>query len=301
MVLCLLVGKAAASGAGTTGANLLKVAMGVRQAGMGGVGTALPGDLAGTLSNPALLSYVSSRSVQLIHWPGMGGLRTEFASYSIPVGWLGTWAGTVLYRTLPPIDNAGLSEEAITVNDGMVMMGLGRPLGRSGWLGGANVKLFNSSLGDIRATSGAVDLGVMRATPGAEPVRYGLAVDNLGLPIKHESVSAALPLTLRGGASWTKQWYPHSLTIATEGCFNWEMDARAAAGVEWLQQGKLALRAGINASRYAGWSWSLGTGWHMRSAAFGPEAEYEIEYAFVPFPLQTVFEPTHAFSLYIKF
>ena len=289
------------SAAGTTGANLLKVTTGGRQLAMGGAGAAMPGNLSSSVSNPALLAYINSRSLEFMHYPGIGGLRTEFLSYSIPLGGIGTWAGTVLFRTLPTIDNNVAGEDPVGINDGMLMMSLGRPLGRTGAIGGLSVKVVNSTLGDVRGTAVAVDLGMMRSTAGTAPVRYGVAVCNIGNPIKHENTGEMLPITLRGGASWTRQWFPHSLTLTSEASFNAESDMRTAAGVEWVQAGKLALRAGINTSRYAGWSWSTGAGWKFRSAAIGPEAEYSIDYAFVPFPLLTMFEPAHVFSLLIRF
>ena len=295
----------AATYASTTGANLLKVATGARQLAMGGAGAAMPGNLSGTIANPSLLAYINSRSLEFMHYPGIGGLRTEFLSYSIPLGGIGTWGGTVLFRTLPTIDNSNqiypTSEDPVGINDGMLMMSLGRPIGRSGTIGGLSLKMVNSTLGDVRGTAFAADFGIMRATAGTSPIRYGVAICNIGNPIKHENTGEMLPITVRGGASWTHQWFPHSLTLSSEASMNIDGDARAAAGVEWVQAGKLALRTGINTSRYAGWAYSAGAGWKFRSAAFGPEAEYSVDYAFVPFPLVTMFEPTHVFSLMIRF
>ena len=98
-------GSANASSVATTGANLLKAQVGARTQAMGGAGTALPGDLSGLLANPSLLVSVGGRALMLTHWPGIADMRTEYASYSIPLGGLGIWAGSVLFRTLPDVDN----------------------------------------------------------------------------------------------------------------------------------------------------------------------------------------------------
>ena len=33
----------------------------------------------------------------------------------------------------------------------------------------------------------------------------------------------------------------------------------------------------------------------------GPEAAYSLDYAYLPFGLQTMYEPTHCFSVFIRF
>lgn len=290
-----------ASSVGTTGANLLKASAGPREQAMGGAGTALPGDLSALLENPALLVPVGGRALMLTHWPGIAEMRTEYASYSIPIGGLGIWAGSVLFRTLPDVDNEVSGELPVPVNDGMLMMTFGRPVGRGKGSAGVNVKLFNSTLGDSRATSLALDMGAMTATTGANPVRYGISVNNVGNPIKHEAAGEPLPLSVNGGLSWSRAWYPNSLTLAADGSFNVEQNLKVAAGGEWVQAGRLALRAGGGVGRYSGPTFGFGAGWQFRSTLLGPEAEYHLDYAFVPFAIISQFVPTHAFSLYIKF
>ena len=302
VVIGLLLGGAVrAASVATTGANLLKATVGPRNQAMGGAGTALPGDLSGGLANPALLTSIGGRSLQLTHWPGVANMRTEFASYSIPLGGLGLWAGSVLFRTLPDVDNEIPGELPVGVNDGMLMMSLARPVGKGRGSAGVNVKLFNSTLGDARATSVALDIGALTSTAGPNPLKYGISVNNVGNPIKHESAGEALPLTVNGGVSWSRQWYPNGLTLAADWSFNIEQNLRIAAGAEWIQAGRLALRAGGGISRFGGPTFSMGAGWQFRSTLLGPEAEYHLDYAFLPFALLTQFVPTHAFSLFIKF
>jgi len=279
----------------------LKTQVGSREQSMGGAGTALPGDLSGVLANPALLVPVGGRALMLTHWPGIADLRTEYASYSIPLGGFGIWAGSVLFRTLPDVDNDLPGEAPVGVNDGMLMMTLARPVGHGRGSAGLNVKLFNSTLGDSRATSMALDMGAMTATSGANPVRYGLSITNVGNPIKHEAVGEPLPLSVNGGVSWSKAWYPSSLTLAADGSFTVEQNMRVAAGAEWVQAGRLAVRAGGGYGRFTGASFGFGAGWQFRSTLLGPEAEYHLDYAYCPFTLLTQYVPTNVFSLYIKF
>ncbi len=304
-LLLLLAGLTAhpvlASTVGTTGANLLKAEVGPRTQAMGGAGTALTGDLAGLLTNPALLVPIGGRALMLTHWPGVAEMRTEYASYAIPVGGLGFWAGSVLFRTLPDVDNDVPGEAPVAVNDGMLMMTFGRPVGKGRGAAGLNIKLFNSTLGDSRATSVALDMGAVTATSGANPLRYGISVDNVGNPIKHESTGEALPLTVNGGVSWGRAWYPNSLTLAADGSFNVEQNLRVAAGAEWVQAGRVSLRVGGGYGRFTGANFGLGAGWQFRSTLLGPEAEYHLDYAFLPFALLSQYVPTNAFSLYIKF
>jgi hypothetical protein len=235
------------------------------------------------------------------HWPGVAQMKTEFVSYSLPVGSLGLWAGTVLYRTLPDIDNEVPGEEPVPVNDGMIMMSFARRLGGAGRHAGVNVKLFNSAIGDVRATSVALDFGTIMQASKPFPFLYGFSLSNLGLPIRHERVGEMLPVALRGGVSWSRLIYPHSLNVAADVSVNAEQDARGAAGVEWVQGGHLGLRAGASWSRYAGANYSLGVGWQLRSTVLGPEAEYHLDYAYVPFAFLSAYQPTHVFSVFVRF
>jgi len=290
-----------AAGVGTTGASLLKVEAGARELAMGGVGTALAGDLSVLLQNPALLASVGARALMLMHWPGVADNRTEYASYSIPLGSFGIWAGSVLFRSMPDISNQDAIDPPLAVSDGEVLMTYARRMGRSGGAAGVSIKLFNCTLGDIRATSVAIDMGLLSQGSGRFPIRYGLSITNLGFPIKLIETGEPLPITVRGGLSWSRGWYPHVLTIATDAQLNAEQNARIGLGAEWLQAGHVALRAGGRLSRYGGAAFSLGGGWQVRSTLLGPEAEYHLDYAYLPFQVLDSFEPTHCFSIFVKF
>ncbi|MEK7475963.1 MAG: PorV/PorQ family protein [Candidatus Coatesbacteria bacterium] len=290
-----------AAGVGTTGAGLLKVQAGARSLAMGGAGTALAGDLSALLVNPAMLAPVGARSLMLMHWPGVADNRTEYASYSVPLGSFGIWAGSVLFRSLPDIANQDAIDEPVAVSDGAILMTFARRMGGLGGAGGVSIKVFNSALGDIRATSVAVDLGMLSQGTGRYPIRYGLSITNLGNPIKHLEAGEPLPITVRGGLSWTRGWYPHALTVAADALLNTEQNTKVAVGVEWLQAGHLAVRAGGSYNRYGGTSFTLGGGWQFRSTVLGPEAEYHLDYAYLPFRVIDSFEPTNCFSLFVKF
>ncbi len=289
------------SGSSTTGANLLKQQVGSRGLAMGGAQAALPGDLSGILANPALLHPVAARSFQLMHWPGLGEARTEYGSYSLPAGRLGIFAGTLLYRTLPDIANEEAFDPPVAVSDGMVALTLARRVGTKNAAGGITLKLFNATLGEVRATSGALDFGYLARTRGTHPLLYGVSLTNLGLPVKPGETGEPLPTALRGGASWTRSWYPNVFTAAADVALNIEQNARVSGGLEWLQAGRLAARVGGAWSRYAGATFSAGAGWRMRSTLLGPEAEYSFDYAFLPFALLDGFEPTHGFSMFVRF
>ena len=294
-------------GAGTSGANLLKVSAGARGLAMASAQTALSGDLAPLLANPSLLGAVGRRSIMLMHWPGIADMQTEFLSYSLPVSKMGMWAATVLFRSFPAIDNGVPGEAPVEVNDGMIMMTFARGAGKRKTNLGASLKLFNSTIGDAKATSMALDLGAFGKPAGLKYINYGVGVTNLGAPIKHESVGEPLPLAIRTGASYSRKFDPHYLTVASDMQINLEQDLRLGIGAEWLQAGHLALRAGCWYQRFAPrnftfpGNFTFGAGWRFRSVMLGPEAEYSLDYAYLPFTLLSQYMPTHAFSVFIKF
>ncbi|MEK7766533.1 MAG: hypothetical protein AAB368_09865 [bacterium] len=297
----LVAGGPAPAAPGTTGANLLKVEVGARGQAMGGAFTALPGDLGGVLANPALASPVGGRALMLAHWPGIAGLTTDFLSYGLPLGGVGSWAGTVLLRQFPQIDTDVSGEDPVDVNDGLLMMTFARRVTRAGGHAGVSVKLFNTTIGTQKATSLALDAGALGQSGGKIPLRFGVAVLNVGNPIKNESVGERLPLAVRGGMSWSRQWFPHQLTAAADLKFDVEQNYRAAGGLEWVQTGRLALRAGGAFSRYAPGTVAFGAGWRFRSTLLGPEAEYFLDYAYVPFAFAGGSQATHSFSVFVKF
>ena len=301
VLLLLAAGPAAAGGVATTGANLLKASVGGRDLAMGGAATALAGDLSVLGANPALLAPLGGRSLELMHWPGVGGSRTEYAGYSVPLGGLGWLAGSVVFRTLPEINNEEATDDPLAVTDGMLMVTLARRIGRVGGSAGVNLKLFNSALGEIRSASFALDAGAVTQSRGANPVRYGVSIVNLGQPVKFEETGEPLPLAVRLGAAWSRSFFPHSLTLAADARFDVEQNARLAGGVEWLQSGRLALRGGGGWSRYGGGTVSLGGGWRFRSTILGPEAEYRLDYAFLPFTTPGALVPTNVFSVFVRF
>ncbi len=305
--VCLAWPARGGAGPGTSGADLLKVSVGSRHLAMASAETALRGDLAGVLANPALLSLLGRRSIMFMHWPGIAEMRTEFLSYSLPAGKVGTWAGTVLFRTFPAIDNEVPGEAPVEVSDGMLMMSLGRGTGKGRGHLGASIKLFNSALGDVKATSVAADIGAAGRAMGTKYFRYGVSVNNIGAPIKHEEAADALPLTVRAGLSYERPFEPHHLTVSWDMRINVEQDLRVALGLEWMQAGRLGLRAGGWYRRFAARNFSFpgnctfGAGWRFSSTMLGPYAEYNLDYAFLPFALLTQDAPTHAFSVFIRF
>jgi hypothetical protein len=288
-------------GVGTSGANLLKASAGARELALGGAATALAGDLSVLAANPALLVPLGGRALELMHWPGAGDSRTEYAGYSVPLGGLGWLAGSVVFRTLPTIDNEDAADAPIAVTDGLLLVSFARRFGRAGGSAGVNLKLFNGALGDVRASTFALDAGAVTQSRGPNPVRYGLAVLNLGSPIRYEEAGEPLPLAIRLGAAWSRAFFPHGLTLAADATFDVESNARFAAGAEWLQSGRLALRGGAAWSRFGGGTFAAGGGWRFRSTILGPEAEYRLDYAFVPFATIGSFQPTNVFSLFVRF
>lgn len=301
LALLAIAAEARGGGVGTSGANLLKASAGARELALGGAATALAGDLSVLAANPALLVPLGGRALELMHWPGAGGARTEYAGYSVPLGGLGWLAGSVVFRTLPTIDNEDAADDPISVTDGLLLVSFARRFGRAGGAAGVNLKLFNGALGDLRASSFAIDAGAVTQTRGAHPVRYGLALVNLGAPITYEETGEPLPLAIRLGAAWTRPFFPHALTLTTDVKVDVESNAKVAAGAEWLQSGRLALRGGASWSRFGGGSFAAGGGWRFRSTILGPEAEYRLDYAFVPFATAASFEPTNVFSVFIRF
>ena len=112
---------------------------------------------------------------------------------------------------------------------------------------GANLKLLHSTLLDsVSAFSAAVDLGAQYPVQELTPdLVLGLAVRNLGTPMKYAETADPLPLSLLAGASYkVLKGSINQLLIAADVSANLEQTLHGNLGLEYWREEMVALRAG---------------------------------------------------------
>jgi len=253
----------------TSGAVIMKQAIGARQLGMGGAFTAVADDIATLSYNPAGLGNIGVVEVGAAHVAGLGSMTSEFAGGALPAGDLGTFgvslvllnAGTIeINRT----DSNGQSlgtEEKNAQQDSLITAGFGMNLGSFISLGAAFKMLTSTLVEEYKATANAIDLGVLYVPiyEDLSELSIGASIMNAGLgKLKYlDTTSDAdadnLPLTIRTGVMYLRRfggYYGDSNSIMISGDVVLPNDSsmRASVGVEGIFEAvgmNIAVRGGL--------------------------------------------------------
>jgi hypothetical protein len=266
-----------AGGAGTSGANFLKVGVGARSLAMAGAAVSTVDDANAIYWNPARLAPLTQTSLTATYASLFEDQSQGFLGAATPLGDHGVLGLGVNYLTVADIEKrAGDTESADSMfKDQEYSVALS--YARKGVLWdsldlGANAKLIQQSLDTYKESAYAVDLGAAyRAT---EKITAGLTVQNLGSDLGEDS----LPVLVKAGAD--VRLFQSKLSLALDGDA-WVTDERytGSAGTEFWLAKPLALRAGYrfgqgpdNLGGASGLS--VGVGFHFSSLS--------LDYAFLP-------------------
>src|SRR5260221_3148006 len=121
---------------GTSGADILKVPIGVRPAALGGTYSAFGDDIYVMGFNPAGLSRVSKYSLGIDHVQGFADVQVESLSIAIPTKSYGNLGGQIIFRHLPNIQNTLATDPIISATDIVVAVADAQQFGKVA-IGGA--------------------------------------------------------------------------------------------------------------------------------------------------------------------
>ena len=303
--LCLtlaLPAGAYASGAGTTAANFLKVAMSPRAVSMAGAFSALADDSGAVFVNPAGLAQFEEREVALDFSSYLQDAKMGNISYSGVAGGKRVGFGAT-FLTVGGIERRGLSDSAGVVpelgtfgaDDLAVTLAVAKKEIAPGTLprldGGLAVKFIRSTIYTKSAFAVAADAGaIYRAT---DKIKISLAGQNLGTKMKFDEESDPLPLCLRTGMLYKAS---ENLNIAGE-VSEYLQDEKfyPALGAEYWFRKAFALRGGYKFgydTANLGSTVGLSLGFGVKVSGLG------LDYAFLPFgDLGNV----HRFGFWLQF
>lgn len=214
---------AAASAAGVTGADVLKARLSARGAALAEAGAALPQDLAGFSYNPAGLARLAGPRLSFLHYSQAAQVGLEHLTYAHPLDF-GVLGAELLFRGQPDIDNplavdAPVSAwdltlgAALAVQPGRWLADLPEPLAQAD--AGVTLRWVRSHLGRVDGDAFAADLGLQ--APLGEGLRGGVALLNLGTPMKFLQEADPLPTLVQAGVlrSFEPLW-GHQLNVLAD-------------------------------------------------------------------------------------
>src|ERR1700722_15366963 len=158
IVLCFCAFRAFAQGVGTTTADILKLNLGDRPAGMAGVYTAMGDDAYAIDYNPAGLALLRSTQLILLHLDSLAQIEYEYLTFATPFGIDNTVSGNLIYRHTPPINNNN-GNPSVTADDLLAQATFAHVFSPA-FRAGATVKFLKSDLAGASASAIALDAGI---------------------------------------------------------------------------------------------------------------------------------------------
>lgn len=280
---------------GTSGADILKVPVGVRPVALGGTYSAFGDDVYVMGFNPAGLARVSKYSLGLDHLQGFADVQVESLSVAIPTKNYGNLGGQVIFRHFPPIQNSLATDPSITSTDLVVTIADAQQFGKVA-VGGA-FKTVVSSLGSKQAFTQAFDLGVKVQLLDTD---IAVVVQNVGPDVQFQPDSQGadpLPLTFRLGMARPLIVSPSStLLVGVEALSVRDEGTQASVGLEYWHRSLLAIRVGYRLSDQGNLNGGFSAGAALRTNL--GKLEYELGYAWRPSPVSSTFiANSHVFGL----
>ena len=274
LALCLTQPVFGQSKVGTTAASFLQIGAGARGVAMGETAVASGRDLSALYWNPALGAELDGHHVYFNHIDWFVDIDLNYGSAMLNLGNAGRFALTVYTMTSTEMDvvteeRVQGTGEVFRVQDLMFGLTYSRALTDRFNLG-ITAKLVRSSIWNMNATTGAVDVGLTYRTP-FEPVTLGMSISNFGGEMRLsgsdtvvrvdidprvggnndgiianlQTGSWDLPVTMRFGvAVEAMNTRMSQLTLSTEALFSNNNNGFMNAGLEYGVMNTFFLRGG---------------------------------------------------------
>ena len=254
---------------GKSGAGFLQVGVGARASGMGGAFGAISDDVSAIYWNPAGLSSLQKKEINLSINAYIKDTSSQFLAFAMPWGESCALGVGVNMLSVKDIEKRSTTDSSDTADGGTFKtsdMALSLAFAHKFSMGSGNLhwgvalKNVSSDLGTESASSIALDGGVKYAEEEGG-LSASLAVVNLGGELKFVDVGDSLPMTVKPGVAYRMNLGETKLIAALDiDLLLNDGETRARPGVEWWVKDMLAVRAGLEAGRDAGGGFSAGVG-----------------------------------------
>jgi hypothetical protein len=259
-----------AAGAGTTGADVLKIGVGARAIAMGEAYAAQADDVSSLYWNPGGLALMQERQASFMYEQMYQDLSFSNAAIGIPLenGAVGGSVSYLGYGDIDGFDTAGNSIGSQSAHSAVGTLG-------AAWLGnqwslGANVKGIQQKLADEKANGAAFDVGGTIIYP--KPVlggtlRFGASQRNMGSGLSYLQQKDPLPQEFRVGLAML-QMMNRKLNMSFDYALPRADDAKLQGGAEFWFVPFLAVRAGYISDNNEGSGIRTGMGLRVKGISF---------------------------------
>lgn len=237
-----------------TGYNFLRLPVSAHAAAIGGDNVTLIEDDASLIfHNPALLSSVADKTIQLNFMTYMAGSVTASASFNRTVGNRASWAASaqyIDYGTMKQTDESNVHTGEFSAKDIAVAAYFSYMLSDR-FAGGITAKFINSYIAGYSSMAVGVDLGVNYFDPEHE-WSVSVVAKNLGGQLKaFDDDYDAMPIDIQAGVS---KKIPHtpfriSATLSDLNHWNYKFIKHLAIGVDASLSQNIWIGGGYNFRR----------------------------------------------------
>ena len=237
-----------------TGYNFLRMPISAHAAATGGDNiTLIEDDEALVFSNPALLSSVSDKTINLNYMNYMSGVNLGAASFNRILNDNASYAISAIYvdyGKMKQTDENNIQLGEFSAKD-IALMGTFSYLLGERVAGGITAKMISSYIGDYNSFAIGVDLGINYYDPNYE-WSLSLVAKNLGGQIKaYDEEYEKLPIDLQVGVSKKFEHTPFRLSATLVDLNHWEYGFKnhLVIGADLLLSESLWIGAGYNFRR----------------------------------------------------
>lgn len=237
-----------------TGYNFLRLPVSAHAAALGGENiTIIEDDASLTFHNPALLSSVSDKTLNLNFMTYMEGAVTASASFNRLVGERGTWAVMAQYMdygSMKEVDENNVQTGEFSAKDIAVAGTFSYELTQR-IVGAITARFVTSYIGDYNSIAMAVDLGLNYYDPDHEWSISAVA-KNLGGELKSfEDDYNKMPFNLQLGVTKRILNGPFRVSLTATDLTHWDYDAQyhLVVGLDIIITQQIYVAAGYNFRR----------------------------------------------------
>lgn len=239
---------------GQSAYNFLSIPVSAHAAALGGNNVSIiEDDATMALSNPALLSSVSHRTVSLGYMNYMDGVNMFTAGYTHVINDKATVGGAVRYLNYGSMRETDIENRDLGTfsPSDMAFEGIFSYTLSKNIVGGIGAKFIYSKIGSYTSTAAAIDLGINYYHPEHD-FSASLVVRNLGGQLSaYNDEFEKLPIDLLAGATYAFPQMPFRLSLTFSDLTNWDYSflRHASIGVDIILAQEFYLAAGFSARR----------------------------------------------------
>ncbi|MCK4533268.1 PorV/PorQ family protein [bacterium] len=235
-----------AKGAGSSAGITLLQPISAKASGMGEAYSSLSGELSCLHYNPAGLSSLEEQAVSFMYQRGLAddNFTTLLYGKKCPFAVLGA---SIVYYDTGKIEMYNTEGDLISkIGQKDVVLTIGGAKEIKGFPVGLNLKFISSEIFGESATAFAIDLGGQYKRDLADgQLQTGVSLQNLGTKLTYIDEGDSLPLTIRSGVSYMKEFSRNAVLVSCDTPYYVnEEEMLILLGVEYTYNKLFSLRGG---------------------------------------------------------